>query len=327
MLEFGVFVPQYGSAIDPDVLRDHVQEVEAEGFESIWLGEHLGLPQPPKMDTPGYGEYPVKNTRPWLDTFTGLTYLAAVTTRCKIGVAVLAAPWRHPFISAKHLASIDNLSRGRLMIGAGCGNFREEFAAINVPYEERGPRTDEVLEAWTILFSQDEPRFAGQHYSFANLSFYPKPVQKPWPPILIGGPNSKPTRRRVVRWGNGWMPGLFKSSPDTIAAGITQLSAELAAVGRDIAEIDVCLWAPTRIGEATPTGWVPSEDNSIAGTPQQVLGFYSEYVRAGCTSFIICPGGPPDERMRQLRAFKHEVAPELRRLDTMLRMSEEVPTP
>jgi probable F420-dependent oxidoreductase len=314
MLEFGVFVPQYGSAIDPDVLRDHVQEVEAEGFDSIWLGEHLGLPQPTKMDTPGYGRYPVDNTRPWLDTFTGLTYLAAVTSRCKIGVAVLALPWRHPFISAKHLVSIDHLSKGRLIIGVGTGNFREEFAAINVPYEERGRRTDEVLEGWRILFTEDEPEFCGEYYSFSGLSFYPKPSQKPWPPIWIGGPNSVPTRRRVVRWGNGWLPGLFDTAPATITAGIAQMRTELAAAGRSEDPLEVCLWAPTRVGEATRADWIPWQDNSMAGTPEQVLAFYKEYVRAGCTSFVICPGGPPHERMRQLRAFKEHIEPELQDL-------------
>lgn len=314
MLEFGVFVPQFGSAIQPDVLREHVQEVEAEGFDSIWLGEHLGLPQPTKMDTPGYGEYPVKNTRPWLETLTGLTFLAAVTSRCKIGVAVLGVPWRHPFITAKMLTSIDNLSKGRLIIGAGTGMFPEEFAAVGVPYEDRGPLTDEALEAWQVLFTEAEPVFRGRHYSFSGLSFFPKPVQKPWPPIWIGGGRSAPVRRRIVRYGSGWIPTLFGCSPEDMADEIKQIRREMEDAGRADDHLDVCLWAPTRVAEARPEGWVPWQDNSITGTPEEVFETYAEYVRAGCNQFIIGAGGPPHERMRQLRAFTAEIIPELQRL-------------
>jgi probable F420-dependent oxidoreductase len=315
MLEFGAYLPQYGSAIQPDVLRDVAQQTEAEGFDSLWLGEHLGLPQPPKTDTDGFGEYPVRNDRPWLETMTGLAFLSAVTERCRLGTAAIAVPWRQPFIAAKELASIDNLSKGRLILGVGSGNFPEEFAVIDVSYKDRGRLTDEALAAWQALFTQDEPRFEGEHYSFSGLSFYPKPVQKPWPPMWVAGQLSSPVRRRVARFGDGWMSTLRQSSPADVRAGIEKLNMELDAAGRPGVDLDICLWAPTRVGEPREAESVPWRDNLISGTPEQVYETYSQYVKAGCNQFVICVGGPPEIRMRQLRAFTKGIIPELRKLE------------
>ncbi|MDI1289192.1 MAG: LLM class flavin-dependent oxidoreductase, partial [bacterium] len=97
MVEFGIYLPQYGSAIEPEAFASFAQESEEMGFDSLWLGEHLGLPIKKKTDTWGYGDYPVRSDRPWLETMTGLAYLAAVTKRARLGTAVLAASWRHPF--------------------------------------------------------------------------------------------------------------------------------------------------------------------------------------------------------------------------------------
>ena len=311
MVGFGVMLAQYGSAIEPDTFRAVAQETEAQGWDSLWLGEHIGLPIKTKMDTPGYGEYPVRNDRPWLETLTGLTYLAAVTDRAKLGTCVLALPWRHPWITAKMLCSIDNLSNGRLIMGLGSGNFHEEFAVVDVPFEERGPRTDEALEAIRILFTDAEPLHHGPHYNFEGLSFWPKPKQRPYPPTWIGSLKlTGPVRRRIQRFGDGWMATLFGNSPQTIKSGIEAINTDAAAASRN-GKFEICLWAPTRIGEKHPEGWVPWEDNLISGTPDEVAKTYADYIRAGCTHFIICVGGPPRDRMYQLRVFRDEILPQL----------------
>jgi probable F420-dependent oxidoreductase len=312
MVEFGVYLPQYGSAIKPDVFAPLAREIEAMGFDSLWLGEHLGLPVVPKTDTWGYGDYPVRNTRPWLETITGLSYLAAITDRARLGIAVLAVPWRHPFITAKMLASIDNLSNGRLVIGVGTGNFAEEFAALGLPFDQRGPLTDEALAAWQVLFTESEPEFHGPTVDFANLTFFPKPVQQPWPPIWVGsGRLSGPVRRRIARFGSGWLPSLYRESPDVIAAGAAAIRAEVGD-SFDLEAFDICLWAPTRVGERSPEDWSPWDNNLIAGDAEQVRRCYADYIRAGCTHFVICVGGPPPERLRQLEIFRTAIIPELR---------------
>jgi probable F420-dependent oxidoreductase len=309
---FGVYLPQYGSAIKPGTFASIARETEDMGFDSLWLGEHLGLPIKVKMDTWGYGQYPVQNTRPWLETMTGLAYLAAVTRRARLGTAVLAAPWRHPFITAKMLSSIDNLSNGRLIVGVGTGNFTEEFAALGIPYEQRGPLTDEAIEAWQVLFTQDEPEFHGPTWDFENLSFWPKPVQRPSPPIWVGsGRLTTPVRRRIARFASGWLPSLYTASPTVIKDGIAMLQDEVGDSGEHNA-FDVCLWAPTRVGDGRPRDWSVWNDNLICGTPDEVQQSYADYIRAGCTHFVICVGGPPPERMRQLEVFQDKVIPALR---------------
>ncbi len=312
MVEFGVYLPQYGSAIEPEAFASFARESEDMGFDSLWLGEHLGLPIKLKTDTWGYGDYPVKSDRPWLETMTGLAYLAAVTKRARLGTAVLAASWRHPFIMAKMLSSIDNLSNGRLIIGAGTGNFAEEFAALSIPMEQRGPLTDEALEAWQVLFTEPEPEFHGSSWDFDNLSFWPKPKQKPWPPIWIGsGQLSGPVRRRIARFASGWLPSLYTESPAVIREGIVKISEEMGDSWNADA-FDVCLWAPTRVGERRPDGWSDWDDNLICGTPEQVRESYADYIRAGCTHFVICVGGPRPERLRQMEAFTSTIIPSLR---------------
>jgi probable F420-dependent oxidoreductase len=311
MVGFGVMLAQYGSAIEPDMFRDVARETEAQGWDSLWLGEHIGLPIQTKMDTPGYGEYPVRNDRPWMETLTGLTYLASITERAKLGTCVLAVPWRPPWITAKMLCSIDHLSKGRLIMGLGSGNFHEEFAVVDIPFDERGPRTDEVLEAMRILFTDPEPSYHGKYYNFEGLSFWPKPKQSPFPPTWIGSLRlTAPVRRRIQRFGDGWMATLFGNSPDTIAAGIQTIRADRVEAAKGH-EFEVCLWAPTRVGEKRDEGWVPWKDNLISGTPDEVASTYADYIRAGCTHFIVCVGGPPPERMRQLQVFRDAILPQL----------------
>jgi probable F420-dependent oxidoreductase len=311
MVGFGVMLAQYGSAIEPDTLRAVAQETEAQGWDSLWFGEHIGLPIQTKMDTPGYGEYPVRNDRPWLETLTGLTYLASVTERARLGTCVLAVPWRPPWITAKMLCSIDHLSKGRLIMGLGSGNFHEEFAVVDVPFAERGPRTDEALDAMRVLFTSAEPEFHGKYYNFEGLSFWPKPMQRPLPPTWIGSLKlTLPVRKRIQRFGDGWMATLFGNSPQTITAGISTIGADAAAAGEE-RQFEICLWAPTRIGEARPDGWVPWEGNLISGTADEVAATYADYIKAGCTHFILCVGGAPPERLRQLRLFRDEILPQL----------------
>ncbi len=165
---------------------------EQVGFEALWVGDHIALPQ----DLGNAAELPR------LEALIGLSYLAAVTTRVRLGVGVVVLPQRQPVLLAKQLSSIDILSKGRLTIGIGVGYVEAELQALGASLADRGKRTDEYLLVMKALW-MGLPSFAGQFISFNGIVQLPAPVQKPHPPIVIGG-NSPAAYRRAVRVGHGW---------------------------------------------------------------------------------------------------------------------------
>jgi probable F420-dependent oxidoreductase len=190
-MKFGLYGIQRGS-IDPAVLAGRARRAEEAGFESVWVGDHVALPREARGDT-----------EPRLDAVTALAYLAAVTTRVRLGFGVLVLPQRHPVLVAKQITSIDVLSGGRVLVGIGAGYVEPELRALSVPMAERGARTDEYLAAMTELWTSDQPSFAGRFVSFDGVFQTPRPVQKPHPPIVVGG-HSDAAMRRAVRSANGW---------------------------------------------------------------------------------------------------------------------------
>ena len=150
----------------------------------------------------------------------------------------MVVPQRHPVLTAKMLATIDVLSKGRLIVGCGVGWLKEEFEALGAPpFAERGRATDEYLDAMKALWTQDAPKFAGKHASFDDVIFAPKPVRKPHPPIWIGG-ESAVALKRTVRVGDGWYPASNNpqhrlDTPERLAAGVAELHSTAKAAGRD----------------------------------------------------------------------------------------------
>ncbi|MYE52296.1 MAG: LLM class F420-dependent oxidoreductase, partial [Gammaproteobacteria bacterium] len=193
---------------------------EALGFDSLWVNHHV-------LNV-GYvrdrlGELP------YHDALVMLTWLAAKTSRVTLGTSVLVMPYLHPMSLAKQLATLDHLSGGRLVVGLGVGSLPEENAALGVPYESRGAFCNEFLEVLRLLWTESGASFTGQHFSFTDLISSPKPLQKPHPPIVIGG-NRPPALRRAARFGDGWHP--MNCSPDGVRQRLQALRAEAAAVNR-----------------------------------------------------------------------------------------------
>ena len=176
---------------------DHQQiaaVIDELGFDSITTSEHLAMPN---FEVPRLGPY-------WMHALSVMAFLAGATTQARIDQTVLVMPYHHPLALAKALSTIDVLSGGRLNVSIGVGHAVREFEVLGVPFHERGAWTDEMLDAIKVLWSSDEPEFHGKYFDIDGLAFEPKPVQKPLPPIYVGG-NSKAALRRAARH-DGWQP-------------------------------------------------------------------------------------------------------------------------
>ena len=196
-MRFGLFSVNAYAACEPQTLTRLARAAEAAGFESLWGGEHIVLPDPQAPPSP------MAPTDAILDPVIALTYAAAVTTRVRLGTGIIILPQRNPLVLAKELASLDVLSSGRLIFGIGVGYLEPEFRALGAPFKDRGAVTDEYLGAMRAIWSQAKPAYQGRFVTFADVQAHPQPVQRPHPPIVIGG-RSAPAFRRAVLHGNGW---------------------------------------------------------------------------------------------------------------------------
>ncbi len=201
-MDIGYFGANIGAFDDADAIGRLATTVEGLGFESLWTGEHLVLVDPQKPPSP------VAPHVPFVDTIATLAFIAAKTARIRIGSGIILLPQRHPIVLAKELAGVDVLSKGRLVFGVGVGYVEGEFDALGIPFRERGARTTEYIEAIRTLWTQEQPSFAGRFTSFSGIQSRPLPLQKPHPPIVIGG-MSPGAHRRAVAQGNGWY-GFFQ---------------------------------------------------------------------------------------------------------------------
>jgi len=227
-MEFGLYGIQRGS-IEPAVLAGRARRAEEAGFESIWVGDHVALPREARGDTEAR-----------LDAVTALAYLAAVTTRVRLGFGVLVLPQRQPVLMAKQITSIDVLSGGRVIVGIGAGYVEPELRATGVPLAERGARTDEYLAAMRELWTSPEPTFDGRFVSFDGVFQTPRPVQKPHPPVVVGG-HSDAAMRRAVRSANGWY-GVYVDLAET-AELLARLRAVVAGFERpaELGELEITI--------------------------------------------------------------------------------------
>ncbi len=209
MMRVGLTIPVRGPLASAESARTLAGRAEALGFAHLAVTDHLVVPKRIGSRYPysQSGEFPGSATKgDCFDQFTLLAFLAAVSTKPRLVTAVTVIPHRGALHTAKILATIDVLSGGRATLGVGAGWMKEEFDALGVPdFEKRGKVTDEYLEAFKILWTEDDPHFDGEHVQFGNINFYPKPLQSPHLPIWIGG-ESRPALRRTVRYGDAWFP-------------------------------------------------------------------------------------------------------------------------
>jgi probable F420-dependent oxidoreductase len=196
-MKFGLFGINMGPLSDPDASVEVAQTAEAAGFESIWAGEHVVLPDPQVAPSPLPPTYPMS------DPNIVFAYLAAHTQRLLMGTGIIILPQRNPLVLAKEMASLDVVSKGRLIFGVGIGYLKAEFDALGIPFDDKGPRTLEYLDAMRAIWNEDNPAYHGQFADFEGVKAYPRPVQAGGPPVVFGG-HVPAAYRRTVSHGNGW---------------------------------------------------------------------------------------------------------------------------
>ena len=227
-MKLGIFGINTGPCAAPETAAKVARAAEAAGFESVWTGEHVVLPDPQVPPSPAPPQHPM------LDPAVALAFLAAHTDRVRLATGIIILPQRNPVVLAKEMASVDVLSQGRLILGLGAGYLKPEFAAVGARFDDRGARTDEYIDAIRALWTEPQPSFAGRTVSFRGIDAQPRPVQKPHPPIVVGGTSPAALRRAVLR-GNGWY-GFLRDLEVTKAdlAGLAAAQRELerpAALG------------------------------------------------------------------------------------------------
>ncbi len=233
-MKIGLFGINMGPCADVDAMERVAGAAEAAGLESLWTGEHVVLPDPQKPPSPASPD------TPFLDPSVALAFLAAMTSRIRLGTGIVILPQRNPVELAKELASLDQLSRGRLIFGLGAGYLEPEFRALGANFEERGAVTDEAIGVLRALWTEKKPAFEGRHFRFSGVDAHPRPLQKPHPPIVVGG-MSRAAARRAVAHGDGWY-GFF-TSPELTERSLGWIreheAAGLRPAGRGALEISV----------------------------------------------------------------------------------------
>ncbi len=273
-MKIGFMLPQFGAMATHENVLSMAQLAEEQGFESVWAADHVIMPT--RISTPypysKSGEYVADPKGAHLEPFTILSFVAGCTRRIRLGFTVIVAPYRNPIVTGKMMASLDVLSNGRLIVGVGAGWLEEEFQALEVPFAKRWARTEEHIRIWKELWTAEEPQFDGQFYHFSEVQCRPQPLQKPHPPITIGG-RGKASFKRVVSLGDGWQ--VVSEHPDDVYSTEGDLAKDLATLkqmseqaGRDFQTIEI-------------TAVI------IAGTAEGVLRDIAQYERIGVSRLLL----------------------------------------
>lgn len=221
-------------------VADLAKQAEALGFESLWLPEHPVIPVHTTSRYGGSADGAIPaSMSDMADPFIGLAQAAAVTTTLKLGTGICLVPERNPLMLAKVIATLDRFSKGRFIFGIGAGWLKEETEIMGGNFEHRWGQTREAILAMKALWTQDEAEYHGTFYDFPPVRSFPKPVQQPHPPVLLGG-SARNVFQRVVAWGDGWMP--VRATPDDIEKGRASLDELATAAGRDPKSLDVTVF-------------------------------------------------------------------------------------
>lgn len=270
-MEIGCHLPTTQAApAAREALLTFAREAEKRDIASLWVSDHVVFPRTISGNYPG-GRFPHPPDKPYLEPVTVLAATAIATTHARIGASVFILGHRHPVVMAKMLTSIDVLSGGRLICGVGVGWWKEELDILGAPFRARGRQADEILRVFKELWTADNPSFEGEFFRFRDIGFAPKPVQKPHPPIWVGG-DSPGAFRRVVNLGDGWHA--TSKSPAELRQALIRLRAAADAARRPFETIELSL----RFG---------LRDDLLAQGPQAVIEHLVEYKRLGLRHVVL----------------------------------------
>jgi probable F420-dependent oxidoreductase len=311
-MEYGFYLPNSGAGVEPNALSDIAKLGDRLGFFCMVMPDHVLQPNQVRSTYPysltgdileagqsGDGEWP--------EQITTLAYLAGITDQIKLVTSVMIIPYRNPILTAKMLSTLDMLSKGRLILGAGVGWMEEEFELLNTePFAERGAVTNEYLRAFIELWTSDNPTFEGKYVNFSDITFLPKPVQKPHPPIWIGG-QSKPAIRRAAQIGNAWHPvGAIPAAPlepEELAENLALLRDYAEKAGRDPSQLQVSVKAPLYDSNNSD-----GSRRRFTGSPDEVRQDVQTYADVGVTHLIFdFRTADPHQTEDRMAQFSEEV--------------------
>ena len=270
-MEYGLGIPTRGPLATRESIEAIATRAEALGFSWLAVSDHLIVPRAidsryPYSDS---GAFPGATSGECMEQFTLLAFLAAITTRARLLTSVTVVPHRGAIETAKLVSTIDNLSGGRFTFGVGAGWMEEEFKALQAPpFAARGKVTDEIIEACRVLWRDDAPAYDGEFFRFTNVTFLPKPMQRPGVPVWVGG-ESNAALRRTVRLGDAWFP--IHTNPrhplntaDRFRDGVRRLHALAEQHGRDPASIGLAVWSNS-YDETRPEQRVDGKHHLLTG--------------------------------------------------------------
>ena len=238
-----MFFTDYSMA--PDELA---RALEERGFESLWAPEHSHIPLVRQVSHPSGGELP-KMYYDVMDPFVTLTAAAMATTTLRLGTGICLVVQRDPIQTAKSVASLDRISGGRFLFGVGNGWNREEIENHGTAFATRHKLARERIEAMQAIWTQSKPEYHGEFVDFAPMMTWPKPVQKPHPPVIVGGAFPWGARR-AIRYGNGWMPHRVRQHYADVAALVPQFQRMVEEAGRPLADLPITIWGAREDREA-----------------------------------------------------------------------------
>jgi probable F420-dependent oxidoreductase len=269
-VDIGCHLPNQGALATREALVRFASEAEARDIASLWVSDHVVFPRRQTGQYPG-GRFPHPPDTPYLEPVALLAAAAMCTQRARLGASVFILGHRNPVVMAKMLTTIDALSSGRLICGVGVGWWKEEFEALGADYRRRGRQADEMLRLFKELWTKDRPDFRGEFFRVTDVGFAPKPVQKPHPPIWVGG-DSPGAFRRVVALGDGWHA--TSRTPAELAESLERLRAVAEAARRPMESIALSVRMPLR-------------DEMLEGTGEAAVERLAGYKRLGLTHVML----------------------------------------
>lgn len=289
-MHYGFYLPTRGQTTTPEDLATLVQRGEALGFHSVMIADHIVFP----VDISSPYPYTVSGAFPGhgdaMEQLTLMTFVAAKTTRLRLVTSVMILPYRNPVLTAKILATIDVLSHGRVTVGAGVGWLEEEFRALGAAdFPRRGAVSNEYIQIFKTLWTQDPATFHGEFYQFEALHCLPHPVQKPHPPIWIGG-HSPAALRRAARYGDGWHPvganPAIPLRPHELEVELGKLKRLTETAGRDPEALTISFKAPLYDTSLATERQAGLERRPFSGSTGQIADDIRTYGGLGVSELI-----------------------------------------
>jgi probable F420-dependent oxidoreductase len=300
-MKIGLMVPQFARTASASALRDVAQAAEELGYATLWTGDHVILPEVQNSFYPfsDDGIYPVPKEGQFFDPFATLSFLAGVTSRISLGTGVCVVPYRDRLVLAKLISTVDQVSEGRLIFGAGAGWLSEEFEALGVDFAKRGKITNETLELLEHAFSGDTKLdYRGQYVAATDVHISPQLHEHRALPVWIGGA-SKAALNRTARFASTWFPHIHGSTAEVLGNGVQTIKERKQALGLEPV-VSTAIFMPIEITDE-PTSDGPLEEQWLfRGTVEQVKGAIEHYSSLGVSEVLLVHGGGVRRRIEHM---------------------------